>query len=259
MTRGRWLALALGALVVVAVVVAVVVVVTATDDDGDQVVLSVAGDDLTRDELDALLEDISGNVLYLNERQRRGIELDPYLDDGTTWDPAFEAEVLNDDLYFRLAAVALAERGGAVSAIDREAGSARLGQLLESPARLEDRPGADVEVALELFGESRTWFEDGFATLEALRRVVSAEADPDDPPDGPDELLNAALADVAARTEVVVDPAVGRWDPDQLRIVVVDASVGELTPIGPDDAGGDEPAPVEYKTSNDRDRRQRKQ
>lgn len=232
--RRLWLAVVAGAVLVV-VLVGLGFFLLAQDDDA--AVLQIDDWVLTDAQLDQYLSDITGNVLYVQAREVNGRPI-AVPAEGEPFDSALVGEVLNDALRFRLGSMALAQRGGTVTAIDREAAAKEMAELFTGGAQLSAGSGGagsdTLDIVLSQFFESRSFYEDGMATMAALRRVLAAELGVEDPDDAQVfDRLAEVLAETAAAATIVVDPAVGRWDPELNAIVVVAPSAGGLEPMAP--------------------------
>lgn len=229
--------------------------------DRDDPALEVGGWSYSRDELEADLDAISTNQAYRYVREQEGRPLPEPADGG--YDPDLVAEVLTDRLTFRLAEVALAERGGEVTATDREDARRTLLQALVAGPQVQGGSVATLDVVLEEFGPWGPTLEDGVATLAALGRVLEAEAVAGGA--DPATLDGAALTFDALRAAgdaegVAVADDLGTYDPASVTVLPVGASGGELAPLGdeevvpgsapaldlePVEPTEDEPAPTE--------------
>lgn len=167
----RWALLAAAAVLVVGLGVVALIRLA---DDGDAA-LEVGDWSLSRGELRDDLEAVEDNAVYRTLRDQAGSPIQVREADGDAFTPAFVAEVVNDRLAFRLAEVALDERGGEVTAADREAARVRLAELLAGSAQLAGGQDATVEAVLDGFGGYRPVIEEGLAQVAALRRVVEAD------------------------------------------------------------------------------------
>lgn len=225
-----WIAVVAGAVLVVALV-GTGVWLLVRDDDG--VAMRIDDWVLTRAELDQHLRDVTGNVLYLQIRDRQGQPI-PVPADGEPWDPDLVAEILTDELRFRIVTTALAQQGGSVSAVDREAARQELARTMAVSAQLSGGPQPEtLDVVLDQFGSSRAYYEEGTATVAALRRVLAAgQGLPVDDP-AAIERFGEVLAETARAARVEVAPDLGTWDPDAIAIVPVGSSRSELEPMEP--------------------------
>ena len=229
----RWWVL--GGLAAVAVLAVSVVVFVSLLDRRDPA-LEVGAWSYSRDELEADLAGVSGNEAYRYVREQEGRPLPEPSADG--YDADLVAEVLTDRLTFRLAEVALAERGGSVAAPDREEARRTLAGALVAGPQLAGGPDATLDAVLDQFGTWGPTLTDGVAVLAALGRVLVDEAvaagTPEEELDRTELLLDALRAAGEAEGVVVADD-LGTYDPVTVTVLAVGTSAGELAPFTPDE------------------------
>ena len=105
-----------------------VAVIQLTSDD--EPAMEVGSWQLSRSELRSNLEAVEDNAVYRALREQVGSPMTVREEDGGAFTTEFVAEVLNERLTFRLAELALEDRGGEVTAEDRALAQAVLGGKL---------------------------------------------------------------------------------------------------------------------------------
>lgn len=150
---------------------------------------------LSRSELRGNLEAVEDNAVYRTLRDQVGSPITVREEDGGAFTTEFVAEVLNERLTFRLAEVALDERGGEVTDEDRAMARSVLGGKLVSTATLGGGRDATIAKVMDGFGDYEATLEDGLATIEALKRDLGEEVPPVEEATGPDDATGGALED----------------------------------------------------------------